>query len=191
VRVINLKVMKVEKEINQMKKFLNKVTAIAICAIMLLGVTPAFAAEVNEFGQDLQIIDGVDIGESGVYSDRNSFEGYLAEKRSRFGNNSQWYHSPSFSNNVQIGNGQVFSTGTGGITFIRPAQRNLNEPWFSVSITYQAIVASTGAVMQGVNRVGGGQVADVGLYNARLGAYRLNLANISRVPAMAEGTVSW
>ena len=174
-----------------MKKF--KKLALALVAVVMLHSAIAVSAQVQPpiLVDEVTIVDGVDIGYRGVFHCEDTFNAYLSASRSRSAGNSQWYHSPSFTHNVQIGGGQVFIAGS-SIAFIRPFQRNVNDPWLSVSVTYQAIIDSTGAVRQGINRFGTGTVTNVILDNVgRGGRYRLNLANISRVPAMAEGTVLW
>jgi hypothetical protein len=173
---------KTKKGVFQMfnKKMITRVFALAMSLVFVLSASPVFASETMT-NDHTRIVDGVDIGEFGVFDCEYAFNAYLAQKNSRFFNNSRWYHSPSFSNNVQIGGGVVFTPTRSLIEFFIPIQRNLNEPWSVVSITYQAIVNSTGAVRQGINRWGGGQVACVGLYNVSPhGSYRLNLANISQ-----------
>lgn len=104
-----------------MKKFLS---LFGLCSMLI--ATPIFAS-------NYPVADGIDVGPAPTSSN------------TRYYNNEKAYSSSGFKTGVWIGNGDEYRT-RGSVMFVRPYQTDRDNPYNSISITYQVYNTSDNEV---------------------------------------------
>jgi len=165
------------------KKILSAVVSAVLSIAFVFSAVPVLASM-----PALPISDGIDLE---IANPNRVVEDDAPPIRSRLFNwQAHYYYSPSFTSGVWIGNQREF-TNSKGIWLIRPYQSNIEQPWSSISINYQAWDARTNTVRSSAARHGSHQHSSFSLNVDNLGTYKIYLVNISRVPATVDGAVEW